>query len=30
MDNKWVGFKPVQKFWVPAQALRSGHSGVGH
>ena len=30
MDNKWIGFKPGQKFWVPAQALRPGHSGVGH
>ena len=30
MDKKWIGFKPGQKFWVPAQALRPGHSGVGH
>ena len=30
MDNAWIAFKPGQRFWVPAQALRPGHSGVGH
>ena len=30
LDNAWIAFKPGQPFWVPAQALRPGHSGVGH
>ena len=30
LDNAWIAFKPGQRFWVPAQALRPGHSGVGH
>tara|TARA_B100001057_G_scaffold392034_1_gene400472 strand:+ start:10195 stop:11535 length:1341 start_codon:yes stop_codon:yes gene_type:complete len=30
LDNEWIAFKPGQRFWVPAQALRPGHSGVGH
>jgi hypothetical protein len=30
LDNEWIAFKPGQPFWVPAQALRPGHSGVGH
>ena len=30
LDNAWISFKPGQPFWVPAQALRPGHSGVGH
>ncbi|MAD22975.1 MAG: hypothetical protein CMO44_02240 [Verrucomicrobiales bacterium] len=30
LDNEWISFKPGQRFWVPAQALRPGHSGVGH
>lgn len=30
MDNAWIAFRPGQRFWVPAQALRPGHSGVGH
>ena len=30
LDNKWIAFKPGQRFWVPAQALRPGHAGVGH
>ena len=29
-DNQWISYKPGQRFWVPAQALRPGHSGVGH
>ena len=29
-DNQWIAYKPGQRFWVPAQALRPGHSGVGH
>ena len=30
LDNAWIAFEPGQPFWVPAQALRPGHSGVGH
>ncbi len=30
LDNEWIAFRPGQRFWVPAQALRPGHSGVGH
>ncbi len=30
LDNAWIAFRPGQRFWVPAQALRPGHSGVGH
>ena len=30
LDNEWIAFKPGQRSWVPAQALRPGHSGVGH
>ena len=30
LDNEWISYKPGQRFWVPAQALRPGHSGVGH
>ena len=30
LDNEWIAYKPGQKFWVPAQALRPGHSGIGH
>ena len=30
LDNAWIAFRPGQPFWVSAQALRPGHSGVGH
>lgn len=30
LDNAWIAFEPGQPFWVSAQALRPGHSGVGH
>ncbi|MEM7235502.1 MAG: hypothetical protein AAF517_25235, partial [Planctomycetota bacterium] len=30
LDNAWIAFEPCQEKWVPAQALRPGHSGVGH
>lgn len=30
LDNAWIAFEPGQPFWVPAQALRPGKSGVGH
>ncbi len=30
LDNAWIAYEPCQPNWVPAQALRPGHSGVGH
>ncbi len=30
LDNAWIAFEPGHPFWVPAQALRPGKSGVGH
>ena len=30
LDDAWIAFEPGHPFWVPAQALRPGKSGVGH